>query len=268
MSPAAERFMALHKGSSPLVMANAWDPGSARLFAAAGLAALASTSSGHAASLGRLDYAVGRDETLAHAAALCAAVDVPVSADLEDCFPGEPGGVAETVRRAGEAGLAGCSIEDWDPAAEVLLAREAAAERVAVAAAQARAPGARLILTARAENHLRGNPDIEDTIARLSAYQDAGADVLFAPGVERAEDIRLLVESLGRPVNVLIRPGSPSLEELAEIGVGRVSVGGALAFFAYGAAAQAAAALLEDGSYGFLDGATAGAQAAREVFSS
>ncbi len=262
----AERLLDLHLGERPLVMANAWDRGSARVLESLGFAALATTSSGHAASLGRLDYGTSRDETLVHAAELTGAVELPISADLEDCFPRDPGGVAETVRRAAAAGLSGCSIEDWDPLAEVLLPMERAAERVAVAAEQARTPGARLILTARAENHLRANPDVEDTVARLRAYQEAGADVLYAPGVQRRQDIELIVRSLERPVNVLIRPGSPSLTELTEIGVGRVSVGGAFAFLAYGALAEAAEALLTGGSYDFLAPAAAGGAVAQKSF--
>jgi 2-methylisocitrate lyase-like PEP mutase family enzyme len=262
----AEAFRALHREGSPLVMANAWDPGSARLLAAAGFHALATTSSGYAASLGRLDYAVGREETLQHAASLVASVDVPVSADLEDCFPADPGGVAETVRLAGEKGLAGCSIEDWDPRAGALLETAAAAERVASAAEQARSGPNRVLLTARAENHLRSNPDADDTIARLQAYERAGADVLYAPGMDDAGDIRRLVEAVGVPVNVLIRPRTPPLAELAELGVARVSVGGALAFLAYGAATDAARKLLEEGRYDFLEGAGPGAALARAAF--
>ncbi len=262
----AERFLALHRSGRPLVMANAWDRGSARLFASLGFAALAGTSSGHAASLGRLDYEVSRDEALTHAGELAGAVEVPVSADLEDCFGHEPGGVAETVRRACAVGLAGCSIEDWDQRDRRLLELERASEQVSIAVEQARAGSARLIITARAENHIRGNPDIEDTVARLLAYQEAGADVLYAPGVQRLQDIELIVSSVDRPVNILIRPGTPPLSRLAEIGVARVSVGGALAFLAYGSVATAAEGLLNEGSYGFLDGAAAGSAAARRAF--
>jgi 2-methylisocitrate lyase-like PEP mutase family enzyme len=262
----AERFLELHRSDRPLLMANAWDRGSARLLASLGFAALASTSSGHAASLGRLDYEVSRDEALAHAGELAGAVEVPVSADLEDCFPREPGGVAETVRRACDVGLAGCSIEDWDQADGSLLEVDQASERVSIAVEQARAAGAGMIITARAENHLRGNPDIEDTVARLRSYQEAGADVLYAPGVERLRDLELIISSVERPLNVLIRPGTPPLSRLAEIGVARVSVGGALAFLAYGSVATAAGELLREGSYGFLDGAARGSDAAKLAF--
>lgn len=262
----AERFLALHAGPQPLLLANAWDAGSARLLAAAGFRALATTSSGHAASLGRLDYAVEGREALAHAGALADAVEVPVSADLEDCFAEDLEGVAETIRQAGQAGLAGCSIEDWDPAAGRLRDRDEAAERVAAAAEAARRGPVRLVLTARAENHLRGNPDPRDTIARLIAYQEAGADVLYAPGMDRPGEVRELIASVQAPVNVLARPGSPPVAELAALGVRRVSVGGAFAFGAYAAACEAAAELLEEGTYGFLARSAEGARLAREAF--
>jgi 2-methylisocitrate lyase-like PEP mutase family enzyme len=168
----AARFLELHREDRPLLLANAWDVGSAKLLASLGYRALATTSSGYAASLGRLDYGVTREESVAHAAALVSATGVPVSADLEDCFAVESAGVAETVRLALDAGLAGCSIEDWDPREQRLYGIDRAAERVAAAAAAAHAGDARLVLSARAENYLRGNPDLDDTIARLQAYQE------------------------------------------------------------------------------------------------
>jgi 2-methylisocitrate lyase-like PEP mutase family enzyme len=262
----AERFRQLHEGDGPLLMANAWDAGSATLFVALGFQALATTSSGHAASLGRLDYGVDRDEALAHAGELARTVGVPVSADLEDCFPQRRGGVAETVRRAREAGLAGCSIEDWSAEAGQLLEPAAATERVAEAVDAARAEGGTFVLTARAENHLRGNPDLDDTIARLLAYKEAGADVLYAPGVDGAREIRELVAAIGGPVNVLVRRDSPPVSELARLGVARVSVGGAFAFAAYGAAVRSARELLAEGTYAFTELAGEGARAAREAF--
>src|SRR5277367_3606123 len=170
----AARFLALHRGERPLLLANAWDVGSARLLASLGFQALATTSSGYAASLGRLDYGVTRDEALAHAAALVEATDVPVSADFEDGFAADAAGVAETVQLALEVGLAGCSVEDWDPREQRLYDIDTASERVAAAAEAAHAGATQLVLTARAENHLRGNPDVADTIARLRAYQQAG----------------------------------------------------------------------------------------------
>jgi 2-methylisocitrate lyase-like PEP mutase family enzyme len=162
----AARFLALHRQQSPLLLANAWDVGSAKLLASLGFQALATTSSGYAASLGRLDYGVTREEALAHAAALVAATEVPVSADFEDGFAADAAGVAETVRLAREVGLAGCSVEDWDPRERRLYDIDTAGERVAAAAEAAHAGATQLVLTARAENQLRGNPDVADTIAR------------------------------------------------------------------------------------------------------
>jgi 2-methylisocitrate lyase-like PEP mutase family enzyme len=257
-------FLDLHVPGRPLLLANAWDPGSAKLLASLGFPALATTSSGFAATLGRLDYAVTRDEALAHAAALVEAVDVPVSADLENGFGDAPADVAETVRRAVDAGLAGCSIEDatgrdGDPIYEPGVA----AERVAAAA---EAAAGRLVLTARAENHLHSRPDLDDTIARLQSFAQAGADVLYAPGLRRIEDIRAVVDAVDRPVNVLALPGAPPVAELAAAGVARVSVGGAFAFAALGAAVEAARELLERGTYDFWEQARTGAGAARAAF--
>jgi 2-methylisocitrate lyase-like PEP mutase family enzyme len=262
----AARFLELHQQVRPLVMANAWDVGSAKLLAAAGFQALATTSSGYAASLGRLDYGVTREEALAHAGALVAATDVPVSADLEDCFAPDADGVVATIRGAAAVGLAGCSIEDWSSAESSLFEPARAAERVAAAAQAAHDGERRLVLTARAENYLRGNPDLSDTIARLKAYEDAGADVLYAPALDRAEDLRELLAAVERPVNVLVRPGAPSVAELAELGVKRISVGGAFAFAAYQAALEAGRELLDAGTYGFTDASSAGAKAARAAF--
>lgn len=262
----AARFLELHRGERPLLLANAWDVGSAKLFVSLGYQAIATTSSGYAASLGRLDYGLTREESLAHAAALAAATGVPVSADLEECFALDTAGVAETVRLALEAGLAGCSIEDWDPREQRLYEIGEAAERVAAAAEAAHAGEARLVLTARAENYLRGNPDLNDTIARLHAYQEAGADALYAPALDRPEDLRELLAAVDRPVNVLARRGTPPVAELAEIGVKRISVGGSFAFAAYGAAFQSASELMRDGTYGFADLSSIGAKATRTAF--
>lgn len=267
MSDRAARFLALHNQDQPLLLANVWDVGSARLFESLGFQALASTSGGHAASLGRLDYALPRDEMIAHGAALADAVDLPVSADLEDCFPEQPGGVEETVRMALAAGLAGCSIEDWSSQEESLLDRGLAAERVAAAAAAAHSGQSRLVLTARAENYLYGKPDLADTIARLQAYQEAGADVLYAPGLDRPEELRELIASVDRPVNVLVKASTPPVHELAALGVKRISVGSAFAFLAYGAAADAAREWLEQGTHAFSARSAAGAKLARAAFS-
>src|ERR1700737_1229322 len=213
-----DRFLALHHGERPLLLANAWDVGSAKLLAWLGFQALATTSGGFAASLGRLDYCVSREEALAHAAALVEATAVPVSADLENGFADDPAGVAETVRLAVEVGLAGCSVEDWSGADQRLYPAEAAAERVGAAAEAAHTGPERLVLTARAENYLRGNPDLNDTIARLRSFQEAGADVLYAPALDSPEDLRRLLSSVELPVNVLARPGAPSVSELSALG--------------------------------------------------
>lgn len=265
----AEHFLALHAGQRLLQLPNPWDVGSAKLLAALGFEALATTSSGYAATLGRLDGAVSRDEALDHAAALAAATELPVSADLENGFADDPAGVAETVRLALGAGLAGCSVEDYsgDQAAPIYDIG-LATERVAAAAEVAHGGSVHLVLTGRAENHIHGRPDLADTIARLQAYQEAGADVLYAPGLTSTEDIRQLVASVDRPVNVLARPGAPSIEELEALGVRRVSVGGAFAFAALGAMVQAARELREQGTYGFTERAGAGVRAVRSAFGS
>jgi 2-methylisocitrate lyase-like PEP mutase family enzyme len=263
----AARFLALHRDERPLLMANAWDAGSARLLAALGFKALASTSSGYAASLGRLDYGVTREDALTHAAALVSAAGaVPVSADLEDCFAADAAGVAETVELAREAGLAGCSIEDWSDADGRLYGLDEASERVAAAAEAAHSGPVRLVLSARAENHLRGNPDVKDTIARLQAYGRAGADVLYAPGLHRPEELRELLAAVALPVNVLVKADTPPVAALAALGVARVSVGGAFAFAAYEAALEAGRELLEHGTYGFTERSGAGARAVRTAF--
>jgi 2-methylisocitrate lyase-like PEP mutase family enzyme len=263
----AEDFLALHRAGAPLLMPNAWDAGSARLLVSLGFEALATTSSGFAATLGRLDGSVTRDEALTHAAALAAAVDVPVSADLENCFADDPAGVARTIELAAATGLAGCSVEDFtgsddDP----IYALDHAAERVAAAAEAAHRGPTRLVLTARAENHIHGRTDLRDTIARLQRYQEAGADVLFAPGVSAPDDVRELVASVDRPVSVLATRGVPPVAELAEIGVSRISVGGAFAFAALAALVDAATELRDQGTYGYLARTRAGVEAARAAF--
>jgi 2-methylisocitrate lyase-like PEP mutase family enzyme len=263
----AQRFLELHRPSDPLLLPNAWDVGSARVLASLGFEALATTSSGHAATLGLLDGSVTLEQAIAHAAELAAATDLPVSADLENGFGHEPAEVARTIDLAREAGLAGCSIEDFtrdpdDPIYEL----DRAVERVAAAARAAHEGEVRLVLTARAENHLHGRDDLADTIARLRAYEEVGADVLYAPGLGRPEEIREVVSSLARPVNVLARPGAPSVSELAQLGVSRISVGGAFAFAALGALVEAAAELRDRGTYGFLERSRTGGEAARKAF--
>jgi 2-methylisocitrate lyase-like PEP mutase family enzyme len=263
----AQHFLSLHSGSSPLLLPNPWDPGSARLFAWLGFDALATTSSGFAATQGRLDGALDRDDVVDHAAAIVAATDLPVSADLENGFGDGPEAVAETVRLALHAGLAGCSIEDFtgrpdDPIYDISLAEE----RMAAAAEAAHGTDLGLVLTGRAENYLHGHPDLPDTITRLLAYERAGADVLYAPGLTSLDDIAQVVTSVNRPVNVLARPGGPTVSELAGVGVARISVGGALCFAALGAVVEAARELQEHGTYGFLERAGVGLKAARAAF--
>src|SRR5829696_4192614 len=235
-----DRFLALHKAARPLLMPNPWDRGSAKLLEALGFDALATTSSGFAATLGRLDGGVTRDEALSHAAPIVDAVD---------------------------AGLAGCSVEDYSgPESDTIYDAGLAAERVAAAAEAAHSGPQKLVLTARAENHIHGRDDLADTIARLKSYQEAGADVLFAPGVRDLATIRDLVSAVDLPVNVLALPGMSSVAELSEAGASRISVGGAFAFAAYGAAAAAGRELLESGTYGYWETAAAGAKATREAF--
>jgi 2-methylisocitrate lyase-like PEP mutase family enzyme len=264
----ADRFLALHVRGEPLLMPNAWDAGSARLFESLGFDAVATTSSGFAATLGRLDGSVSLDEAIAHSATLVQATTIPVSADLENGYAHDPSGVATTIERALGAGLAGCSIEDFtgdrsDPIYDI----DIATERIAAAAEAAHGRSERIVLTARCENFLHGRPDLDDTITRLQSYQEAGADVLYAPGLSSLDDIRSLVSSLARPVNVIARPGAPAVAELAEVGVARISVGGAFAWVALGAAAEAARELREQGTYGYLDRVADGLNAGRAAFS-
>ncbi|WP_235948637.1 isocitrate lyase/PEP mutase family protein [Candidatus Frankia alpina] len=229
----AERFRELHRPGAPLIMPNAWDAGAARVLVAVGCQAVGTTSAGFAGTLGRLDQSVTREETIGHAAAHAAAVDVPVSADLENGFGTEPAEVAATVRAAVDAGLAGCSIEDFTGGRQGSIHELGlATDRIAAAV---EAAAGRVVLTARAENHLHGRDDLADTIGRLQRYQQAGADVLYAPGLRRAQDIRSVLAELDRPVNVLLMPGGPGIAELTELGVARISTGGALAFAALGA---------------------------------
>lgn len=258
------RFLSLHAGPRPLLIPNPWDAGSAKLLASLGFEALATTSSGIAATLGRLDGDVTRAEALAHAATIVAATALPVSADLENGFADDPAGVAETVGLAIEAGLAGCSIEDYrgDDGGAIYDVGLATA-RIAAAAEVARG---RLVLTARCENHIRGHDELEDTIGRLRAYGEAGADVLYAPGLRRIEDIRRVVAAVGRPVNVLAVAGAPAVDELAAAGVRRISVGGAFAFAAIEAVVEAARELRDRGTYGYLARSRAGVEAARVAF--
>ena len=241
-------FRALHQRNELFLMPNPWDIGSARLLAAEGFPALATTSQGLAWSLGKEDQTVTREELVAHVATLSAATPLPLNVDSERCYPDDPGGVVETVSLFGEAGAAGFSIEDYDPQANAMDPLDLAAARVAEAAAAARAFDEPLILTARAENHIRGVTDLDDTIARLVTYRDAGADVVYAPGLVDLAEIAAVVRAVGVPVNVLALPGGPTIGELAEVGVRRVSTGSLLTSAAYGALVTGARELRDDGS--------------------
>jgi len=229
-------------------MPNPWDVGSARLLAALGFEALATTSAGFALSIGKRDQTVTRDELVAHVAELAAATPLPLNVDSERLYPDDEGGVAETVALLADAGAAGCSIEDYDPRAGAIERVESAVERVGVAAEAARG---RLVLTARCENHLYGAGDLADTIARLAAYRDAGADVVYAPGLTDLGEIRRLVAEVAVPVNVLALPAGPTVAELGSVGVRRVSTGSALARAAYGALVVAAEELRDAGTSGY-----------------
>ncbi|MGN6326645.1 isocitrate lyase/PEP mutase family protein [Pseudolysinimonas sp.] len=235
------RFRELHEEGT-FVLPNAWDVASAALLAADGAVALATTSAGLAATLGRADQHVTRDELVAHVSALTAVVDVPLSVDAEDGYASSPKGVAKTVRQLADAGAAGLSIEDWDAEAGAVRELDAAVERVAAAAEAAKEAGG-LVLTARAESLLYGTGDIDEVIERLTAYRAAGADVVSAPGLTDVVEIHRLVAETGAPVNVLALPDGPSVAELIVLGVRRVSTGAGLAWVAYGAAVDAANAL-------------------------
>jgi 2-methylisocitrate lyase-like PEP mutase family enzyme len=245
------RFVELHAVGT-FVMPNPWDVGSARLLESLGFPALATTSSGFAASLGRLDQQVTLDELLAHVVTLVDAVDIPLSVDAERLYADEPEGVAETARLIAGTGAAGFSIEDYDPVRERLDPLPEAVARVAAAAEVARSHG--LVVTARAENHLYGVDDLDDTITRLRAYREAGAHVVYAPGLSRLDDIARVVREVDLPVNVLALRSGPSVRELASVGVRRVSTGGALAWAAYGALVAAGNELLGSGTSGYSEG--------------
>ena len=241
-------FRALHERDRLFVMPNPWDIGSARLLESGGFEALATTSAGLAWTLGRLDQQVTRDELVTHTAAIARATSLPLNVDSEGCYADEPGGVGETVRLLISAGAAGCSIEDYDPRTQAILDISTAAERVAEAVEVAQSVAEPLVVTARAENHLYGIDDLDDTIERLSAFRDAGADVAYAPHLRDLEQIRRVVDAVGIPVNVLALHGGPTVAQLAEVGVRRVSTGGFLAKAAYGTLVSAARELRESGT--------------------
>lgn len=249
---ARSAFRALHE-SGTFLLPNPWDVGSAKLLEQLGAVALATTSSGFAASLGRQDQEVTRDELVAHVAALTAAVTVPVNVDAERGYATDAAGVAETVSLLADAGASGLSIEDYDPDAGALYPVEVAVERIAAAAAECDRHG--IVLTGRAENLLYGVTDLGDTIARLNAYKEAGAACVYAPGLIDLADIGRVVADTDAPVNVLALGRGPSVPDLAGVGVRRVSTGGALAWAAYGALATAARELLGAGTSTYLSGA-------------
>ncbi len=234
-------------------MPNPWDIGSAKLLASAGFEALATTSAGFAWALGKHDQKVTRDELVAHVAAVAAATSLPLNVDSERCYPDDPGGVAETVSLLAGAGAAGFSIEDYDPATNAMDDIEVASERVALAAEASRALSEPMVLTGRAENHIRGVVDLDDTIARLVAYRDAGADAVYAPGLTDIGQIAAVVDAVRVPVNVLALPGGPTIAELASVGVRRVSVGSLLAGAAYGALMAGARELLDQGTSAYAE---------------
>ena len=250
----AERFKALHEREGAFVIPNPWDLGSARLLEGLGFEALATTSAGFAWTLGRLDGQVMPDEVLEHCRDLCAATDLPVSADLENCFADEPERAAETIRLAAEAGLVGGSIEDYGgDASNPIYDFGLAVERVRAAAEAAHSLDFPFVLTARAENLLRGRQDLDDTIRRLQAFEAAGADVLYAPGLTTLDEVRAVTGALRRPVNVL----GPLLKgvtvaQLAEAGVRRISTGGALARAALSALLRAGTEMRDRGGFGWM----------------
>jgi 2-methylisocitrate lyase-like PEP mutase family enzyme len=260
-------FRTLHEGPEIFVMPNPWDLGSARVLASLGFPALATTSSGFAATLGRLDGHVTRAEALDHAAAMVEAVGVPISADLEHCFADDPDGVAETVRLAAATGLAGCSIEDYSGRADDRLYEfQHAVERVRAGVEAAGTGDGKIVITARSEGYLRGRPDLAEAVRRLQAFQEAGADVLFAPGVRDLEEIRTLVSSVDRPVNVIGTMGGPSVAELASVGVRRISTGGGLAWAAMAGLVDAATELRDHGTYEYGEPGARGRAAAVAAF--
>ena len=248
----ARSFRALHEGD-PFLIPNPWDAGSARVLEALGFEALASTSSGFAFTLGRPDGSATLAEVTEHAHALDQATTLPVSIDLENGYGPGPEDAAEAIRRAAEAGAVGGSIEDYDRSEDRIYGLDEATARVAAAAEAARSLAIPFTFTARAENHIRGNPNLEDTIARLQAYERAGADVLYAPGLRDVEEIRSVCGAVSKPVNVLARRGL-TVSEIVEAGAQRISVGGALTFVAAEAMAAAAELMRDSGDFSALTG--------------
>jgi 2-methylisocitrate lyase-like PEP mutase family enzyme len=252
----ATRFRALHQAAGHFLIANAWDAGSAKILAGLGFAALATSSGAEAGVLGRRDGMVTREEALAHCRAIVAATDLPVSADLEKCFAEAPQGVAETIRLAAAAGLVGGSVEDFSgDAQQPLYDLGHATERVAAAAEAARGVAFPFTLTARSENFLRGNPDLDDTIKRLRAFEAAGADVLMAPGLPDIAAVRTVCAALSRPFNFMagVRGRSFPVAELAAAGVKRISLATSLYRAAMSGLVEAAREVKESGTFGYVD---------------
>jgi len=246
----AETFRALHEGEA-FVIPNPWDAGSAKVLAGLGFKALATTSSGLAFTLGRLDGGATLDETIEHVRQLTRATSLPISVDLENGYGRDPEDAASAISRAAEAGAVGGSIEDYDPAGEIYgLAH--AAERVAAASEAAGRLDFRFTVTARAENLIRGHDDLDDTIVRLQAYERAGANVLYAPGLRNVDEIRTVCAALTKPVNVLARPNL-SVSEIVEAGGQRISVGGSLTWVAVDALVTSAEAIRDQGDFSSLD---------------
>ncbi|HEY5425751.1 MAG TPA: isocitrate lyase/phosphoenolpyruvate mutase family protein [Candidatus Tumulicola sp.] len=259
------RFQALHAREGAFVIPNPWDAGTARILAALGFEALTTTSAGLAFALGRRDGegAISRDETLANAKAIADATDLPVAADLENGFGDAPEAVAETIRLAGEAGLVGGSIEDaTGDRARPIYDFSQAVERIAAAAEAAHALPCPFVLVGRAENFLHGRPDLDDTIRRLQAFEAAGADALYAPGLVEPEDIRTACASVGKPVNVVmgLRGGALSVGQLAALGAKRISLGSTMVRAALGAFVRGAREIRERGTFSFADDAISYAQ--------
>ncbi|NWG91604.1 MAG: isocitrate lyase/phosphoenolpyruvate mutase family protein [Parvularculaceae bacterium] len=255
------RFRALHRRGAAFVFPNFWDAGSARILEGLGFPALASTSSGFALTKGRADYGVTRDEVMEHARAICAAVEIPVAADLENGFGPAPEDCAATIRLASAAGLCGGSIEDsTGDKQSPIHEKSAAVARVRAAVEAARAAPQGFLLTARAEAFLYGDADLKDVISRLEAFEDAGADVLFAPGLPSLDAVRAVCAAVSKPVNVLVYGALArhSVAEFADAGVARLSLGGGLANAAYGALAEIAAAIREGGTFDALASHRAG----------
>jgi 2-methylisocitrate lyase-like PEP mutase family enzyme len=245
MTQRTDQFRAMHS-SGTFVIPNPYDIGTARLLESMGFSALATTSAGFAATLGRLDMETTRAELVDHVRAITSSIEIPLNVDAERCFASSPAELAETIDLLADAGAAGISIEDWDPAKDATDDLATATARVEAAATAARARG--LMLTARADQHIHGSTDFADTMIRLRAYVDAGAEVIYAPGITTPEQIEQVV-SIGAPVNALLMPSTPTVPQMTNLGVRRISTGGALTWFAQGAFVAAAQQLLDAGTF-------------------